>query len=356
MMTICVLFGGVSSEHNVSLLSASSVLRQMDADHYAVIMVGITKEGRWLRYRGDVDAIASGGWASGDTCPCILSPDRSHHGLLEFRPDGVKTVPVDVVFPVLHGKNGEDGTLQGLLELAGIPYVGCGVLAGAACMDKDVCHTMLVAAGVPKTKLIALDRAHMTDFAELEQRLASELGYPMFVKPANAGSSVGITKAKDADSLRDAISLAFNHDSKVVIEQLLTGQEVECAVIGNSSPAAAIVLGEIAPKNEFYDYEGKYLDGSTELHVPARISEQAAQKVRELAVKAYKAMGCTGLSRVDFFVDGETVTLNEINTLPGFTAISMYPRLFAESGLPYDRLIDRLIDCALERKGGVRLG
>lgn len=356
MLTICVLFGGVSSEHDVSLLSAASVLRNIDTDRYHVIMVGITKDGRWLRYRGEVDAISAGEWQSGDVCPCVLSPDRSHKGLLEFGSNGVKTIPVDVVFPVLHGKNGEDGTMQGLLELSDIPYVGCGVLAGAACMDKDVCHTMLVAAGVPKTKLIALTRPDTADFTALERRLAAELGYPMFVKPANAGSSVGISKVKDACSLRDAISLAFNRDSKIVVEQMLAGKEIECAVIGNSSPAAAYVLGEIAPKNEFYDYEGKYLDGSTDLYVPARIDEPIAQRVRELAVKAYKAMGCTGLSRVDFFVDGEQITLNEINTLPGFTSISMYPRLFGESGLSYDKLIDRLIDCALESKGGVHLG
>lgn len=348
----CILFGGVSSEHEVSLRSAASVLEQIDTGRYDIVMVGITKDGRWLRYRGPVEAILSGDWEKGDTCPALLSPDRSHGGLLELGPDGVKPVAVDVVFPVLHGKNGEDGTVQGLLRLAGIPCVGCGVLASAVCMDKAVSHTLLLDAGVPKTRLVALTRADTAAFDALEQRLAGELGYPMFVKPANAGSSVGVSKAKNAVELRDALSLAFSHDRKVVVEQLLTGQEIECAVMGNDDPIAAQVLGEIAPGNEFYDYTGKYLDDSTALFIPARIADEAVQQqVRTIALQAYRALGCAGFARVDFFVsDKGVVTLNEINTIPGFTSISMFPKLFEASGVPYKELVSHLLEYALENR------
>lgn len=350
MVRVCILFGGVSSEHEVSLRSATSVLKHIDRSRYEVIMVGITKDGRWLRCRGDIDSLSTGAWEHEEPIThCMLSPDRSHGGLLELSESGPVPVPVDVVFPVLHGKNGEDGTVQGLLALAGIPCVGCGVLASAVCMDKAVSHTLLVAAGVPKTGLVALTRADTADFEVLEQRLAAELGYPMFVKPANAGSSVGVTKARDAVSLRDALSLAFHHDRKIVVEKLLLGKEIECAVMGGDDPIASDVLGEIAPKNEFYDYEGKYLDDSTDLYVPARIADMTVvENVRQTAIKAYRALGCTGLARVDFFVgDDGAVTLNEINTIPGFTSISMYPKLFEASGVPYGEIITRLIEYAL---------
>ena len=227
MTKVCVLFGGANSEHEVSLRSAASVLRNMDGEKYEIITLGITKDGRWLRYRGPVEAIESGKWqAEGETCPAILSPDRDHKGIVELTKGGPVITPVDVVFPVLHGKNGEDGTVQGLLSLAGIPCVGCGVLPSAVCMDKDLSHTLLVAAGVPKTKLVAVTRPDTKAFDTLEKRLAEELGYPMFVKPANAGSSVGVTKAKDAVALRDALSLAFTHDRKAVVEKALTGKEI----------------------------------------------------------------------------------------------------------------------------------
>lgn len=350
MPVVCVLFGGVSSEHEVSLRSATSVLENIDRDRYEVVMVGITKDGRWLRYRGGAEKLVTGKWEqSGETTPCLLSPDRSHKGLLELTADGPAPLAIDVIFPVLHGKNGEDGTVQGLASLAGIPCVGCGVLASAVCMDKAISHALLVAAGVPKTGLIALTRADTNDFEALERRLAEQLGYPMFVKPANAGSSVGVSKVSDTVGLRDALSAAFNHDRKIVVEKLLTGKEIECAVMGNEDPVASDVLGEIAPKKEFYDYEGKYLDDSTDLYIPARIEDMTVvEEVRRIAVKAYKALDCTGLARVDFFVgDDGAVTLNEINTIPGFTSISMYPKLFEASGVPYAEIITRLIEYAI---------
>lgn len=349
MTIVCVLFGGASSEHEVSLRSAASVLENLDPARFEPVMVGITKDGRWLRYRGPVDKILTGEWERTDeTTPCVLSPDRGHKGLLELAASGPKPVPVDVIFPVLHGKNGEDGTVQGLAALAGIPCVGCGVLASAVCMDKDVSHTVLVNAGVPKTSLIALTRADTADFGALEARLADELGYPLFVKPANAGSSVGVTKVKAPGELRDALSVAFNHDRKIVVEQMLTGREIECAVMGNENPIASDVVGEIDPSHEFYDYEGKYLDDSTDLHIPARLEDDdVVQKVRAIALQAYKSLGCAGLARVDFFVDGNRVVLNEVNTIPGFTSISMYSKLFVASGVPYGEIVSRLIGYAL---------
>lgn len=350
MISVCILFGGVSNEHEVSLRSAESVLGNIDRARYEVSAVGITRGGRWLLYDGPAGLIPDGSWeSSGLTAPCVISPDRSHGGLLFA--DG-STRKLDVVFPVLHGKNGEDGTVQGLLELAGIPCVGCGVLASAVCMDKAVAHTLLLAAGIPKTKLVAIRRADAGDLASLEERLRAELGYPMFLKPANAGSSVGITKVKSAEELPAALALAFSIDGKAVAEQAVGGRELECSVMGNNNPVASLVLGEIRARDGFYDYSSKYLDDSAELCAPAAISDADAQKIRAIAVKAYQALGCEGFARVDFFLrDGGGVVLNEINTIPGFTSISMFPRLFIEGGIEYSKIIDALIGYALHREG-----
>ena len=343
MLKVCVVFGGMNSEHEISLRSAASVLENLDKTKYEVSTIGITKSGKWLGYTGPAAMIADGTWAAGD------SPGRYTAGDPAIHCERAEPRPFDVVFPVLHGKNGEDGTVQGFLELAGIPYVGCGVLSSAMCMDKEISHIILKNAGIPKTKLFAVHQDEMDSFDEKAALYETELCYPMFVKPANAGSSVGISKVQDRIALRKALALAFGHDKKAVVEQAMTGREIECAVLGNRSPEAAKVLAEIEPANDFYDYAGKYLDSSTKLHLPARISEESAAKVRELAVKAFKVMGCRGMARVDFFVpkDGNPI-LNEINTIPGFTSISMYPRLFIESGMSYPELLDRLIALAME--------
>lgn len=349
MKTICILFGGVSSEHEVSLRSAATVLHNMPRERFEPVMVGITKDGRWLLYTGEVYDIPGGRWeTSGKTCPAVLSPDRSHKGLLVLEQGGVRLREIDAVFPVLHGKNGEDGTVQGLLELSGIPYVGCGVLSSAACMDKAAAHLLLTAAGIPKTGLVALGAGDTADMAALERRLARALGYPMFVKPANAGSSVGVTKVKEPAALAAALELAFAHDRKAVVERAVVGQEVECAVMGGDNPVASDMIGEIAPPDGVYDYDSKYLNDTAGLYVPARVSAEAARQVRDLAVRAYRAMDCRGLARVDFFVTGEgEVILSEINTIPGFTSISMYPRLFEASGLSVAETVERLIAGAL---------
>lgn len=350
--TIAVLFGAVSSEYEVSLRSAASVLRNIPRDRYDVVMLGITKDGRWLEFRGEIDEIEADRWHGGDVIPALLSPDRSHGGLLRLLPGGkTETLRLDAVFPVMHGEHAEDGTIQGLAELAGIPCVGCGVLASATCMDKQTTHVLLEAAGIAMTPWIGLIRPQLAQFESLEPQLSEKLGYPMFVKPANTGSSVGVSKAKDKAGLLAALREAFAYDRKVIVEKAMVGAEVECAVLGNFTQAEASVVGEIVPHHEFYDYSGKYLDDSTDLYIPARVSEQAAAQVRRMAVEAFAAMGCTGLARVDFFVceDG-VVRLNEINTLPGFTSISMYPKLFEASGVAYAELIDRLIVLSFEKQ------
>ncbi len=351
MVKVCVLFGGCNSEHEVSLRSAASVLRNIPREQYSVSTLGITKDGKWYYYTGEPEAIEDGSWLHSDAvCPAVFSPDRGAPGILVLRPEGVEHIAVDVVFPVLHGKNGEDGTVQGLLELARLPYVGCGVLSSAVCMDKSVAHDLLTAAGVPKTKLITLTKENMEDIQGLTERLEFALGYPMFVKPANAGSSVGVTKVTKLTDIVPALEAAFVHDWKVVVEQAVVGQEIECAVMGNMNPIASDVLGEIVPTTDFYDYNAKYLDDSAGLLVPANLQDPAVmQAVRLTAIKAYRALDCRGLARVDFFVrkDG-SVVLNEINTLPGFTSISMFPKLFEASGVAYPEIVHRLIQYALE--------
>lgn len=357
MKNVAVIFGGISTEHEVSLRSATSVIQNTDPEKYTVIMVGIAKDGRWYHYTGPVEDLVGGGWErNGHTRPAVLTPDPSVGGLLVQTESGWEPLPVDIVFPVLHGKGGEDGTLQGLLDMARIPYVGCGVAASVNCMDKAYAKMIFTQCGIPNAAWIFARPGDEqgSAFAALEARVAKELGYPAFVKPCNQGSSVGVGKAANADELQAALAEAFRYDTRVIIEEELKGQEVECAVMGNEAPVASAVLGEIAPTHGFYDYEGKYLDDSTTLYIPARIGEEETRLVREMAVKAYKALSCTGLSRVDFFVKhntpaGQAVVLNEINTLPGFTSISMFPKLFMASGMSYAEIIDRLIQYGLQQ-------
>lgn len=351
LKNLLVIFGGCSSEYEISLKSAASVLRNIDTEKYNVITVGITKDGSWYHYTGDIDSIENDFWFTDeDTTPAILSPDRKDKSLIILNDLGAyEKVKIDVIFPVLHGKNGEDGTIQGIFELAGISYVGCTPLASSVCMDKAITNTLADAAGINGAKWVAFTetqyREGKVNFAAVE----AKLGYPIFVKPANAGSSVGISKAKNSAELINALEIAFQNDYKAVLEECVIGREIECAVMGNDHPVASGV-GEILPTADFYDYEAKYIDNSTGLAIPADLSPELTEKVRYEAVKAYSAMGCTGLSRVDFFLkDDGSVYLNEINTLPGFTSISMFPKLFAQAGVEYSRLIDMLIEYAEER-------
>ncbi len=351
MKNLLVIFGGCSSEYEVSLRSSASVLRNINREKYNVLTLGITKDGRWYFYTGDIDSIENNSWCNDkDTTPALLSPDKTDKALIILNDMGAyEKIKIDVIFPVLHGKNGEDGTIQGIFELAGIPYVGCTPLASGMCMDKAVTNTLADAAGINGAKWAAFTE---TEYKEGRVNLAAieqKLGYPIFVKPANAGSSVGISKAHNHTELLEALDIAFKNDYKAVLEETLTGREIECAVMGNDSPVASCI-GEILPTTEFYDYDAKYIDNSTGLAIPADLPEDVSERVRREAVRAYSTMGCTGLSRVDFFLaeDG-TIYLNEINTLPGFTSISMFPKLFGQVGVPYSRLIDKLIEYAEER-------
>ena len=347
-----ILFGGVSSEHDISLISAKSVIENTPKDKYDIITVGITKDGRWYLYTGDVENLPEDKWLcdKDKLKPAVLSPDRADHGIIVLG-EKAKKIKVDVVFPVLHGKNGEDGAVQGLLQLAGIPFVGCDMISSACCMDKVITNTLLDEAGIAQAKWLGLKEHEYKENGEEFIKKAEEyLGYPIFVKPANAGSSVGVSKAADKDSLKRAIAKAFKEDTKLVLEEGITGKEIECAVLGNEEPIASLV-GEIESCNDFYDYDAKYINEASKLYIPARIEQKISDEIRETAVRAYKALGCSGLARVDFFVrEGDNkVLLNEPNTIPGFTSISMYPKMFQKSGVEYPELIDRLFMLACER-------
>ena len=390
-LRVGILFGGRSGEHEVSLLSAASVLNAIDKDKYEVVPIGITKDGRWLT-AGDAENLLQGKLVlesrqlrAGDpeTTPAaavlargesvVVPPEPVHRqsGLVPFQTDAALTrrasdraINVDVIFPVLHGTFGEDGTIQGLLELADIAYVGAGVLGSAAGMDKDIMKSLFSAAGLPIVKHVTILRsAWENEPKKVQKFIESKLKYPVFVKPANLGSSVGISKAHDRKELGPAIEEAAKFDRKIVIEQGVGGKknkarEIECSVLGNDEPVAS-VPGEIVPVKEFYDYNAKYLDEGSELIIPAKLTKAEAKKVQELAVRSFKAVDCSGLARVDFLMEpgsgkpgsgkSRKIYLNEINTMPGFTAISMYPKLWAASGLDYPGLIDRLIQLGLER-------
>ncbi|MBQ2244623.1 MAG: D-alanine--D-alanine ligase [Oscillospiraceae bacterium] len=350
-ISVCVLFGGMSPEHQVSLRSAESVLNNMDAEKYDILPVGITLDGQWILYGStDYSKLPSGLWQEEPgNRKVMISPVRGQ-GLVCVTGDGVEYRHIDVVFPVLHGENGEDGAMQGLLQLAGIPYVGPHVSASAVSMDKTLTKLVADKAGVTQAAW------HLVRRGDLDSRLEQTLDtleerfeYPMFVKPSGTGSSVGVSKAADRQALSDALKAAAEYDEKVLVEEFIRGREVEVAVMGNDSPMAS-VCGEIDSGADFYDYDAKYITDTSTAYIPARISEDVGERVREAAVKIYSAIGCQGLSRVDFFVtfDDERVIFNEINTLPGFTSISMYPKLFDASGIPYGQLIDQLLKLAME--------
>jgi len=383
-LRVGVLFGGRSGEHEVSLLSAASVVNAIDKEKYEVVPIGITKDGRWLTAAaaeallqgkphdeskhlraGDPDATPGAAvLASGEAV--VVPPEPVHpasRSLTPFQSDATalrraadRAINVDVIFPVLHGTFGEDGTIQGLLELADIPYVGAGVLGSAAGMDKDIMKSLFRAAGLPIVKHVTILRSDWdADPKTTEKIIDRSLKYPVFVKPANLGSSVGISKARTKKELGPAIYEAAKFDRKIVIEQGVGGakqkaREIECSVLGNDRPQAS-VPGEIVPIKEFYDYAAKYLDEGSELIIPAKLTKPETKKVQELAMRAFQAVDCAGLARVDFLMDPKTRKLfvNEINTMPGFTAISMYPKLWAATGLSYSDLIDRLIQLGIER-------
>ena len=352
-LSVCILFGGMSPEHEVSLRSAESVLNNIDKEKYNIFPVGITKEGDWILFGGkDYSMLPKGTWKTHpDNRRAAISPVRGQ-GLLSFEGDCVVRERIDVVFPVLHGENGEDGAMQGLLQLAGIPYVGPHIAASAVAMDKTLTKLVADQAGVPQAAWHLVRGGDLNNHMDNTlDTLEKRFSYPMFVKPAGTGSSVGVSKAADREALSAALVAAAAFDNKILVEEFIHGREVEVAVMGNDSPVASI-CGEIESGAEFYDYEAKYVTDTSVAYIPARISEEVEEQVREAAVKIYSAIGCQGLSRVDFFVTYEDnrVVFNEINTLPGFTSISMYPKLFAASGIPYSELIDALLNLAVEAK------
>jgi D-alanine-D-alanine ligase len=351
---IGVIFGGRSGEHEVSQESARSVMAALDPEKYEVVMIGITKNGRWLT--GNVAAALEAG--QDDVArPAALLPDPQSSGLMaieqvEARPTSLSEVAqLDVVFPVLHGPYGEDGTVQGLLELAGLPYVGAGVVGSAVGMDKAIFKHVMAANGLPVLPWqLVLRSEWVSDPEKTIGAVEGNFHYPVFTKPANLGSSVGIQKCHDRDSLAAGLQEAFNYDRRVVIEQGANVRELEVSVLGNDNPIASIV-GEVRPRREFYDYVAKYVSDDSELDIPANISPEQSDQARELAVKAFKAIDCAGLGRVDFLLDKDDgrLYINEINTIPGFTRISMYPKLWEASGIPYPELLDKLVALALER-------
>ncbi|MBA4602682.1 D-alanine--D-alanine ligase [Thermoactinomyces mirandus] len=346
---VAVLFGGKSGEHEVSLHSAASVIKAMDSDKYEVIPVGITKSGRWRFAQDALPMIA------GKIEQEVYDELQANLPILSSRGGGNLPVfapgEIDVVFPVLHGTYGEDGTIQGMMEIAQIPYVGAGVLASAVGMDKTIAKKIFEQESLPQGKYVYFLKSEIGK--QLDQvigKVEEQLGYPCFVKPANLGSSVGISKAKDRQTLIDALKLAALYDRKVIVEEFIPAHEVEVAVLGNDEPQAS-VPGEIVFANEFYDYKAKYLDGKSVMRIPAELPEVTAETVRKLAIRVFKAIDCSGLARVDFFIrkDNGEVLVNEINTMPGFTPFSMYANLWKHSGLSYSALISRLIELALDR-------
>ena len=350
-LSVCVLFGGVSPEHEVSLRSAEFVLSCLDPEKYNIFPVGITKSGDWVLFGGtDYSMLPTGEWLEyPGNRRAAISPVRGQ-GLLSFEGDCVVRERIDVVFPVLHGENGEDGSVQGLLQLAGIPYVGPHVAASAVAMDKTLTKLVVDHSGVTQAAWVLVRNSDLDVRLDgVLDHLEDKFRYPMFVKPAGTGSSVGVSKAADRSGLKDALLKAGTYDNKILVEEFIHGREIEVAVMGNDSPVASI-CGEIDSGADFYDYDAKYITDTSVAYIPARIDEDVAEQVRDAAVKIYSAIGCQGLSRVDFFVTYEDnrVVFNEINTLPGFTSISMYPKLFAASGIPGSQLIDELLRLALE--------
>ncbi len=345
--TVAILFGGESSEYEVSCVSAANVAENLNKDLYTPVLVGITKDGKWWIFDGSTDDLRNHVWQDKRALlkPAVISPCKAHHGIVAF--DGAngsfEIIRIDVVFPVLHGKNGEDGTMQGLLELAGIPYVGCKTLASAASMDKEVTKIICQAANIPVVPFISASLG--CDIDSLVKKAEDAYGYPVFVKPANAGSSVGVSKANNKEELVKGISVAFEQDGKLLIEPAIIGREIEVAVCGNKNPFSS-VCGEIVPNSDFYDYETKYVSDAADCIAPANVTESESDYIRSLAVETYKALGCSGFSRVDFFLTENGPMLNEINTIPGFTPISMYPKLMACIGVSYSDLITKLLNLA----------
>jgi D-alanine-D-alanine ligase len=354
-LRIGVVFGGRSAEHEVSLVSATSVINALDAEKYEIVPIGITPEGRWLSSAEALRLLKEKAPIA-NLPEHVFVPDPHHKALMAINAEVTtsSSKPVDVIFPLIHGTYGEDGTIQGLFELADIPYVGAGVLGSAVGMDKVIQKQLLKHAKIPVTPDVSFLFTHFEKNPKRSIAIIERtLRYPVFVKPPNLGSSVGISKAHNRKELHDAIELAGQYDRKILVEQgVRNAREIECSVLGNDDPAAS-VPGEIIPSNEFYDYDAKYVDGKSRAEIPAKLPKAVVRKIQDYAIRAFRILDCAGMARADFLVTKTTnkIFLNEINTLPGFTSISMYPKLWQASGLSYSQLLDRLIELAIERHG-----
>ncbi len=367
-LNVAVIFGGCSPEYGVSLKSAYAVLKFIDRERYNPVMVGISETGDWFHFRGGIELIKEDNWCTPEHCvPALISPDRFAHKLILLNSGMWEYINIDAAFPVLHGKNGEDGTVQGLIELAGIPLVGCGVLASALCMDKDRAHRLAELAGVraPRAMVLSDQKRNKIDGTrdkgtggisnymdkgqeDLLIKFAADIGYPLFVKPVRAGSSYGITRAVAEDELRKAVDFAFGYDDQVIVEESIDGFEVGCAVMGNDELTVG-VPDEIELSGGFFDFAEKYTLKTSAIHVPARVSGEKLREIQETAKIIYKALGCSGFARVDMFLTPEGgLVFNEVNTIPGFTEHSRYPNMMKEAGIPFDEMISRIIDTAAE--------
>ncbi|MEG1559929.1 MAG: D-alanine--D-serine ligase VanG [Clostridia bacterium] len=346
-LNVAIIFGGCSSEYEISLKSACSVIRHIDIDKYRPILIGISRTGNWFRYLGNIENIENDTWCNPVDCiPAIISPGRDIHGLLEFSGDSVNKRHIDAAFPVLHGKNGEDGTIQGLLELADIPVIGCATLCSATCMDKDIAHKIAHSVGirVPRSFVVENNKDRFRTLS-----LAENIGYPLFVKPVKGGSSYGITKIAKKGDLSDAIKLAFEYDERVLIEEAIAGSEVGCAVLGNDILTVGDV-DEIELEEGFFDFNKKYSRVASKIHIPARIDEKKAEEVKLTAKAIYKALNCRGFARVDMFLTpkGEIV-FNEVNTTPGLSNNSRYPNMLKAIGMTFKDIVSAVIDLAVKK-------
>ncbi len=346
---VAVIFGGNSSEHEVSRVSARNIINNLDKEKYEVFPLGITKGGQWFLYSGDVGRLDNGDWEKSNVHNAIISPDAGDKCIVVFKGNSAEKIVIDVAFLILHGQNGEDGTVQGLLQLAGIPYTGPGVLASALCMDKASAKLILAAHGIPQASWLVLTEPDLKNPADILRQVESKFTYPVFVKPSGAGSSIGAGRVSSPDELLPAVKSAFQFDSKVLVEENIDAREIECGIIGNDSPEIAL-LGEVITDHEFYDYKAKYTVGQADVIIPAPLSAEKTAEINDIAKKAYLAMGCRGFTRIDFFVERSTerVILNELNTLPGCTDSSMFPVLWQKSGVTFTQLIDKIIAYALE--------
>lgn len=350
MKNVVLLFGGQSTEHDISRKSVITFIEHIDRNLYAPILIGITKEGQWLLYNGETDRIIDGSWEE-KGIPAIISPDAKDKSLLIMRDDGMVKIQIDVVIPVLHGLFGEDGSVQGLLRLAKIPFVGCGILASAVAMDKFYTKLIVTPLGIRQAAYVG---AYKEDYdpKSIQAQVEEKLGYPVFIKPSNAGSSIGVSKATNGDALHAGLVAAFDYDRKVLIEEEIIGREIECAVIGNLDVAASDV-GEILSADEFYDFDAKYNNAASQTIVSADLPQATKEEVKESAIRIFKAIDGRGLARVDFFIESRTgeVVFNEINTFPGFTSISMYPKLMEAKGISLKEQITRLIEFGIADAG-----